>query len=323
MNVSSFQNPKPDVYQRITDQIVSAIEAGAGSVEMPWHRSGLANVRPTNALTGNAYQGVNIISLWAASELKSYASGYWATFKQWKSLGARVRKDERASPIVFYKLYDPEQNGGPMTSTTQKSEAPANGDTTRWFGRTSWVFNLAQVEGWSPPTPQVQSPADVIFDAEAFVAGTGADIRRGGERACYILSSDCIEMPARELFTGTTTSNATESYYAILFHELTHWTGHQTRLDRQMATRFGEQAYAMEELVAELGASFVCAECGITNRPRPDHADYIAHWLDVMKADKRAIFTAASKAGEAASYLIDLQSSAEKLLDSFVEGGVR
>ena len=137
----------------------------------------------------------------------------------------------------------------------------------------------------------------------------------------YSARDDIINMPAREAFTGTATSGATESYYAVLLHELTHWSGHQSRLDRQLSNRFGNKAYAMEELIAELGASFLCAECAITTEPRPDHANYIADWLDVLKKDKRAIFTAARKASEATEFLIALQTPDAKQALTQGEGG--
>jgi antirestriction protein ArdC len=304
--------PKRDVYQQITDQIVAAIDAGAGAVEMPWHRSGVATTRPTNVFTAQRYQGVNIVSLWAAASIKTFASGYWATFKQWHYLGAHVREGEKGSPIVFYKRYAAGPQGDHTGTRGGRPDPDNRNEAVLWFARTSWAFNAEQVEGWSPPRPTIQSPAEVLSRAEAFVDGTRAVIRHGGDSACYQPSDDVISMPARDSFTGTATSNATESYYAILFHELTHWSGHRSRLDRQLAKRFGDEAYAMEELIAELGASFLCAECAITNHPRPDHAGYIANWLEVLKNDKRAIFTAARQANEAAAYLIALRSSEAK-----------
>ena len=307
MTSNQTASPRQDVYQRITDQIVAAIEAGSGPVEMPWHRSGVATTRPANALTGQPYQGINILSLWAAAALNEFTSGSWATFKQWHCLGAHVRKGETGSPIVFYKRYIAGQPD-PRACTAAK---PASADDAtapiRWFARASRVFSAEQVEGWSPPRPPVQSSADTLSEVEGFVGRTGAVIRHGGDSACYRPEADIIVMPARETFTGTATSGATESYYAILFHELTHWSGHRDRLNRTLANRFGDEAYAMEELVAELGASFLCAECTITNQPRPDHACYIANWLGVLKNDTRAIFTAARKASEATAYLIELQ----------------
>jgi antirestriction protein ArdC len=150
----------------------------------------------------------------------------------------------------------------------------------------------------------------VIEQAEAFTAAAGADVRYGGDRAYYRRSDDHVQMPERERFTGSATSTPTETYYATLLHELTHWTGHESRLDRDLSGRFGNEAYAMEELVAELGAAFLCADLSITNTPRPDHAAYIANWLEVLKRDKRAIFTAARKAAQATDYLAGLQPKA-------------
>jgi antirestriction protein ArdC len=307
---AKFENhTKPDVYRQITDQIVAAIEAGAGPVEMPWHRSGVCATRPANAFTAQPYQGVNIVSLWAATAIKEFTSGYWATFRQWQCLGAQVRKGEKGNPIVFYKRYVAGQPGASAGSDEDSTSHADTDEAVRWFARTSWVFNAEQVEGWPPPRPIVQSPAEILSQAETFVDRTRASIRHGGDSACYRPSNDVIEMPPRETFTGTATSGATESYYAILFHELTHWSGHGSRLDRQLSNRFGDEAYAMEELVAELGASFLCAECAIANHPRPDHACYIASWLDVLKNDKRAIFTAAHKASEATAFLVAIQTT--------------
>lgn len=311
MTIIHTDRPRADVYQQITDQIVAAIEAGAGPVELPWHRCGVATTRPTNAFTAQPYQGVNIISLWAAAALKEFSSGYWATFKQWQCLGAKVRKGEKGSPIVFYKRYVAGLSGDRSGAQDARASGDDRNVATRWFARTSWAFNTEQVDGWSPPKPPIRPTAEMLADAETFVTRTGAVIRHGGDSACYRPLADIIEMPPREVFTGTATSEATESYYAVLFHELTHWSGHSKRLDRQLASCFGDAAYAMEELVAELGASFLCADCAITNEPRPDHAGYIANWLEVLKEDKRAIFTAARQASEAAAFLTALQSSAE------------
>jgi len=323
MSDRQADRPKQDTYQQITDQIVAAIEAGVGRAELPWHRSGIATTCPANAFTSQPYRGVNIVSLWAAASIREFTSGYWATFKQWRCLGARVRKGEKGSPIVFYKRY---VAGAPADQASAHDDSASSDDPNgpvRWFARTSWAFNAEQVDGWSPPPPVVRSSAEVLSHAEDFVERTGAVIRHGGDRACYRPTADLIEMPAREAFTGTATSGATESYYAVLFHELTHWSGHPGRLDRQLENRFGDAAYAMEELIAELGASFLCAECAITNEPRPDHAGYIANWLDVLKGDKRAIFTAARRGSEAAAFLTALQSPEIKQLDPQSAGGRR
>lgn len=285
-----------DVYQQVTDQIIAAMEAGAGTWEMPWHRNGTANGRPVNVLTGNAYRGINILALWASAEARSFSTSTWGTYRQWQEKGAQVRKGEKSSLVVFYKQYDAEQ------SATGDADDSSCGK--RMFARASWVFNADQVDGWTPPAkPVVANPVELIDRAERLVAHTAAVIRHGGERAYYMPSTDHVQMPDKSSFTGTATSTATESYYAVLFHELTHWTGSAKRLERTFGKRFGDDAYAMEELVAELGAAFLCSALGITPQARPDHAAYIDHWLRVMKGDKRAIFTAASKASQAADYL--------------------
>lgn len=286
-----------DVYRAITQQIVAAIEAGAGTFTMPWHRD-VGHSQPTNALTGNVYNGVNVIALWAAAQLRGFVSGHWATYKQWRLLGAQVRKGETGSVVVFFK------------ETARAPTDPETGDVEEKpvrYARSSIVFNAEQVDGWQVPRPVAPDPVTVQHQVEAFVTATAADIRSGGAHAYYQPQADHIQMPARARFTGTATRSATESYYAILLHELTHWTGHVSRLDRDLSGRFGDAGYAMEELVAELGAAFLCAELGISQVPRPDHAAYVAHWLTVMRQDTRAIFTAARHASQARSYLNGLQ----------------
>ena len=296
--VSSFQNH--DVHQEITDQIVAAIEAGAGNCEMPWHRE-VGSVLPTNALTGNSYNGVNVIALWGNAELRGYGSGVWATYKQWKLLEAQVREGEKGSVVVFYKR------------TEREIVAEESGETERktlLFARASYVFNADQVDGWCAVKPLViPNPAKVLEHAEAFVAATGALIQHGGDRAYYKGSTDHIQMPPRDQFTGTETCTPTEGYYATLFHELTHWTGHKKRLDRKFCVGFAKETIAMEELVAELGAAFLCCELAVTNVPRLDHAAYVQNWLEVLKNDKRAIFTAAGSASKAKNFLMAFEAS--------------
>lgn len=293
-----------DVHQQVTDQIVSAIEKGAGDYMMPWHCKGIAQNRPTNILTGNRYRGVNVLALWVAALQYGFSSGTWGTYRQWQAKGAQVRKGEKAALIVFYK---------PMERNEIDTETGTLESSRYMFARASWVFNADQVDGWTPPSSEsVANPAQILESAERFVTTTKASVQHGGHMAYYRPASDHIQMPERSTFTGTATSSATESYYSVLLHELTHWTGAKDRLDRGLDGRFGSNAYAMEELVAELGAAFLCADLGITLTPRPDHAAYLANWLEVLKGDKRAIFTAAAKAAQAADYLAGLQPAAEQ-----------
>jgi antirestriction protein ArdC len=293
-------NQRADVYSQVTDRIVTAIEAGQGTFQMPWHRSSFASHRPQNVATGAHYRGVNVISLWASAELTGFSSGLWGTYRQWQSVGAQVRKGEKSSLVVFYK----ELQGDHTPETDDDGE---NG-RKRFVAKASYVFNADQVEGYTlPAVPAPANPAEAIAHADAYIRATGAVINHGGERAYYDRVADAIQVPERGRFLGTETSSPTESYYSTLLHELTHWTGASNRCDRQFGKRFGDNAYAMEELVAELGAAFLCAELGISLEPRADHAAYLDHWLEVMKADKKAIFTAASQAAKAADYLGNLQ----------------
>ncbi len=289
-----------DVHQHVTDQIIAAMEKGAGDWQMPWHRSSHALTRPKNIASGNAYRGINILALWVATEANGYSHGIWGTYKQWQEKGAQVRKGERSSVIVFYKELERSREDDPSETET------------RLFARASRVFNAAQVDGFTLPAGEIEPTEDKthpINAADAFAAATGARITIGGNAACYRPGPDAIAMPERRLFTGSATSSPTEAWYSTLLHELTHWSGAEHRLARDLSGRFGSDSYAMEELVAELGAAFLCAELGITAAPRPDHAAYLAHWVKVMKADKKAVFTAASAASRAADYLSGLSEA--------------
>lgn len=282
-----------DVHRAITDKIASAIEAGAGEFVMPWHRQGPSLGRPANAVSRMKYRGVNVVVLWAEAVAKGFKSGWWATYEQWKTLGAQVRQGERGTTIVFYK---------PRSPSGAEDEDAAR-EEPRLLARAFRVFNADQVAGWNAPEVASSSLPEILEQVEGFVSLTKATIIHGGDEACYVPAADHIEMPARERFVGSPTCTPTEAYYSTLLHELTHWSGAKHRLNRELGKRFGTEAYAMEELIAELGAAFLCADLGIVNEPRADHAAYLATWLKVLSADRRAIFTAAKQASEAAAYL--------------------
>jgi antirestriction protein ArdC len=289
--------PRRDIHAEITNKLIAAIEANPGTPVMPWRRSAGPLFMPVNALTGNAYSGINVVSLWVSAEAQSYATPIWATYRQWSELGCQVRKGEKSSLVVFYKEYDSEPD---------PDIADDNGK--RRVARASCVFNASQVDGFTAPAaPQPLGPVERLQAVDAFIAATGARIEHGGERAFYRPSTDHIQMPDEGLFCGTDTMSRGEAYYAVLAHELTHWSGASIRLGRDMGKRFGDAAYAAEELVAEIASAFLCAELGITQDTRADHAQYLAHWLKLLKDDSRAIFTAAAKASEAVAYLKGLQ----------------
>ena len=286
-----------DIHQLITNQIIAAIENGAGEFRLPWHRSAGNIMRPVNIASKNAYRGVNILTLWAAADASGYSSGTWGTYKQWAEAGAQVKKGEKASYVVFYKE---------ITVASDDSDDAE----TRLFARATPVFAAEQVDGFEAPF--IETPVTVVLpieQAEVFVARTGAIVHHGGGRAFYRPSTDSIQLPPREAFIGSPTSTPAEAYASTKLHELIHWSSAETRCNRQLGKRFGDDAYAMEELVAELGAAFLCADLGITDASRADHAQYLDSWLQVLKADKKAIFTAASKASEAVAFLTGLQGA--------------
>ncbi len=289
------EESRADIYQRITDRIAAAIEAGAGTWRMPWHpgADGAAPRLPVNAATGKPYRGINTVVLWATAQAEGYPSAVWATYRQWAELGAQVRKGEQSSPVVFWKISDKDEQ-----------EDGEDDRRSRVFARGYSVFNAAQVDGYAAPALPALPEPERIGRAEAFFAALGADIRHGGNRACYVPSLDQIRMPPFPAFRDAV------AYYATLAHEATHLTGHPSRCNRDLRGRFGEEAYAAEELVAELGAAFICADLALAPEPRPDHAAYVASWLKVLRGDKRAIFTAAAKAQAAADWMHARQPAA-------------
>jgi antirestriction protein ArdC len=281
-----------DIYQRITDQIIAAIEKGAGRFEMPWHaNSGM----PANAVSGKFYRGINVPVLWATAQEKGYDCPLWATYKQWQEKGAQVRKGEKSALVVFWKFFDTAKD------TEEAETEPEERSGRRAMARSYPVFNAGQVDGFTPPLPAEPNQGERIQHAEAFFRHTGAVIKHGGPQAFYQPGTDEIRMPAFEAFKSP------EAYYATGLHELTHWTGAPQRLDRNLKGRFGSENYSFEELVAELSAAYQMAILGLANEPRQEHAAYIQSWLKGLRDDKRLIFAAASHAQRAADYLQSLQ----------------
>lgn len=301
--MTTSSNERIDVYTAITNQIIAAIEAGAGDPKMPWHCSGSIIERPINVASGKSYRGVNTVALWASAYCQHFTTGLWGTYRQWQDRGAQVRKGEKSSLIIFYKDLEP-------------ADDRADADTAearRFVARASRVFNVAQVDGYVIDEP---SPADDRIQpcdrAEQLVRATGATITIGGMRAFYSRSADAITMPDRHRFVGADSGSTSEAWYSTLLHELAHWSGAERRLARVFGERFGDDAYAMEEMVAELTAAFLCGDLGISAEPRADHADYIGHWLRILKADRKAIFSAASAANKAAEFLGSFSQQADR-----------
>ena len=278
-----------DIYQQITDKIVAQIEADPGQWKMPWRASADAGeLHMPRSAVGRHYRGVNVLVLWCAAMEKGYTSPVWATYKQWKTQGAQVRKGEKSELVVYYDTF------------TKKDEQGE--DQTLKFAKAFFVFNAAQVDGYeAPKEPEFPTEAEAlqhIKEVDDYFHNVGSDVQEGGSRAFYSPSSDFIAVPAHCDF------HTHHDYYSTLAHEHIHWTGHTSRCDRELKTaRFGNEAYAFEELIAELGAAFLCSSLGLENEPRIDHAQYINSWLRVLKGDKKAIFTAASASQKAVDFL--------------------
>lgn len=281
-----------DVYQQVTASIIKAMEQSDGTVAMPWQRSGFAASLPKNASTQAHYQGCNILGLWCAAELKNYPVSLWASYKQWQSLGAQVRGGESGTLIAFYKQFDVEPDAERQDD-----------DGKRYVARASYVFNVSQVDGYALEQPAPMPPLERHQAITRLVDATGAVVRYGGDRAYYAPGTDHIQMPDDHRFRQDDPVERTAAHACVLFHELGHWSGASGRLAREFGQRFGDDQYAAEEVCAELTASFLAAQLGVSSVPREDHAHYIKHWVGVMKKDNRAIFTAAVKAAEAARYL--------------------
>lgn len=292
-----MEQGQQDIYSRVTDQIIEAIERGAEKFRMPWHVTDADCFSPANAASKKPYRGINVLSLWGAAERLGYSSGFWATYQQWKDLGAQVRKDEKSTLVVYWQIPERPRE----TTDDETAERPGR----RFLVRSYPVFNADQVDGFTPAETPRLSESERIEKAERFIAALGADIKHGGNTAAFRPGHDDILMPRFESFRGGI------AYYSTLAHELTHWTGAKHRLDRDLSGRFGSMSYAAEELVAELGAAFFCAGMKLTNEPRPEHAAYLASWLSLLKSDKRAIFTAASKAQAAVDWMNGRQENAD------------
>ncbi|WP_082531633.1 zincin-like metallopeptidase domain-containing protein [Methylobacterium sp. Leaf469] len=288
-----------DPYARLTAIILAQIEtADPASWSPPWHGT---NPLPVNALTGRRYRGLNVLVLWATAQAQGYADPRWATYRQWAALGAQVRKAERGTPVIFYKDLPPDAYGG----------VDADQHGPRFVARASHVFNAAQVDDAPDQAGADHASPCVDLDAAAeqiladFIAVTGAVIIPGGTRAAYTPATDNIRLPDRSAFHTTT------GYAATVAHELVHWTGAPHRLARNLSTRFGDRTYAAEELVAEIGAAFISADLRLARTPHLDHAAYCANWLPLLRADPRALATAASLAGRAAAYLSTFRVDAD------------
>lgn len=286
------RSPKRDVAQDITNLIISKIESGTLPWRRPWRKTG-AGGAPLRA-NGVPYSGINRLYLWAVADSFGHGSRYWMTYRQARELGGQVRKGETAEPSIYF-------------NTTRKTEVDrATGEEssrTIRFMRAYSVFNAAQIDGLPPhfypdPVPETPpSPSEKTAAVATFFEPIPTEVRYGGDRAFYSPGGDFIQMPHRNSFTSE------DGMTATLAHETGHWTGHHSRLARTFGKRFGDKAYSFEELVAEQISARICYELGLPADLHESHASYIEHWLEILKADKTAIITAAAKADQAFDYL--------------------
>ena len=288
------QGVKTDIHQAITDQILEAMEQARSTGRRLWDSQPSL---PMNLATGKPYQGINILILWAAGLSHGYTSPYWLTYKQAADMGGQVKKGEHGTHCVFYK---------PWESTETNKDTGEIETVKGAVIKTFTAFNLDQVDGIKAPAKEERQAFQSIEDAERIMQASPAPIKIGGTQACYIPGRDEIHLPNREAFINA------EAFYSTAMHEMTHSTGHKSRLDRDFSGRFGTEAYAFEELIAEMGSAFLNADLGILNATLPDHADYLSHWIKILQNDKKAITTAAAQASKAHGLIKGLLTGQEQ-----------
>ena len=295
-------NDKPpperrDYRAEVTEDIIKMLEAGTAPWQRPW-KAGEAGRMPWNPTTGKVYRGGNVLALMIAGMRKGYSDSRWCTYKQATEKGWQVRKGEKATQIEFWE-----------TGRTKDDEGESDADKprSRMIHRVFSVFNAEQIDGIPPLAVKPREQWEVCEAGERIMKDSGADIKYGGDRAYYNRGGDYIRLPDRDQFPDA------PSFYGTSLHELGHWTGHPSRLDRATLNesyRFGDQNYALEELVSEINSLYVAAETGIPHNPE-QHAAYVASWIKALKEDKNAIFKAASAASAAADFLLQHEKRAE------------
>jgi antirestriction protein ArdC len=285
---------KTDFYAQVTNTVIEMMESGIFSAKNEWTKTQVNAFNSCNAVTKRRYSGINTIVLACAMLKNGFVSNEWLTFKQALENNTPVKKGSKSQTVFFYK--------------TLKKENDKNEIEKIPMLKSFNVFNVEQLENYTAPVVEVTTESEFLMmeKAEEIMTKSGAKFNFGGDSAFFRPSTDSITLPTREQFSDEA------FFYSVAFHELTHWTGAKTRLDRQNGKRFGDAAYAMEELVAELGATFLCADIDILPRTLDNHASYLANWIQVLKDDKKAIFTAAAQAQKAHDFIMSLVNPAAK-----------
>ena len=288
-----------DLYALTRDRIVEALERGTAPWVQPWSTS--ADTLPINAGTKRAYRGINMVLLAMEAQVHGYPLNRWLTYRQADELGGQVRRGEQGTSVVFWRL----RNVAAIADVYPSEDEHDLPDRVIPLLRSFTVFNVAQIDGLPP---ELMTAPVVTWEPEAraeeLLLMSGAVIRHSGAQAYYQAGTDEIHLPLRQWFPVGV------RYYATALHELCHWTSHPSRCNRQLGKRFADQAYAVEELIAEIGAAFLCAHCRIDGQL--EHASsYVSSWLKVLRTDKRAIFVAATGAQRASDYLLKLANPTE------------
>lgn len=266
---TKFSKTKTDIYQTVTDSIIATLETGVKPWACPWQRTPGMSGLPSNYATGMGYSGMNIMLLWCSASEQGFNDSRWMTFKQAKAEGGQVRKGEHGTTAIFYTMLERENNEGET-------------DYIPMF-KTFTVFNVEQIDRLPLSDEAVFPPEtfEPLPQVEALFRNSGATIIEKGQNAFFAPSTDEIHLPERRLFSDAV------NFYATGLHELVHWSGAKSRLNREMKGKFGSEGYAFEELIDELGSAFLVADLGIAGEVQ--HESYIASWLKALKNDKRYI----------------------------------
>lgn len=286
-----------DLRADITNTIISMIEQGAGEWQRPWSRLAALGL-PRNLATGRAYQGINVLLLWHAVQSRGLGRSDWLTFRQARAMGRHVHKGAKGVMCIFYQMA-PRKSGA---SDDDGADGPqgSHGPALKPF----WLFNADDIDGLPVRDTSAAQVFEPIREAEMVLMASGAAIAHGGDHAYYDPVADAIRLPFPEVF------RTQADYYGTALHELTHWTGHPGRLAREFGKRFGDAAYAFEELVAEIGSAYVLADLGLVDSTLAGHASYLQSWLKVLRRDKTAIFSAARHASAAHALISELAADA-------------
>jgi len=323
--MSRNNKSRRDLYTEVTETIAAALEAGTAPWVKPWtparDASGLPASWPRNGSSGRPYSGINVWLLDVAAATRGFTDPRWMTFKQAKAMGGSVCRGEK-STIVFWRIILKDEDGrtvSPKAAATMSAARRSSLDKV-FFLRHFNVFNAAQCEGLNLPALTVElPPAEELETARnenvaavmAVLEADGCSTRHGGSRACYSILTDDITLPKPEMFVDA------GAYQATALHEATHATGASKRLDRKFGKRFGDDAYAFEELVAEMGSAYLCAATGVDGTLQ--HPEYLGHWAKVLRGDNRAIFTAAKQAAKASDWLLDRAGLSVEAVDADAE----